>query len=202
MKDRLFYPPLLLGLIALATSASLVLANAATRERIALAERRDLQDSLGQVLPPGHADNELLADAVEIAGADGKAVTVYRARKGRNVTGAVFRTSARGYAGEIDVVIGVGTDGRLLGARVVRHQETPGLGDKIEVARSKWILGFDGKSLGDPPAEKWGVKKDGGVFDQFAGATITPRAVVRAVKEGLEFFAAHRAEILAEGGAS
>jgi electron transport complex protein RnfG len=92
--------------------------------------------------------------------------------------------------------MGVDTQGRLLGARVVKHAETPGLGDKIEPAKSKWILDFDGKSLNDPPAEKWAVKKDGGVFDQFAGATITPRAVVKAVKSGLEFFAAHREEIL------
>jgi len=73
-------------------------------------------------------------------------------------------------------------DGKMLGARVIKHQETPGLGDKIDVAKSKWILDFDGKSLASPPAEKWAVKKDGGAFDQFAGATITPRAVMKAVK--------------------
>jgi electron transport complex protein RnfG len=87
-------------------------------------------------------------------------------------------------------------EGRLLGVRVVKHAETPGLGDKIEIAKAKWILDFNGKFLGDPPPEKWAVKKDGGVFDQFAGATITPRAVVKAVKQGLEFFASHREEIV------
>jgi electron transport complex protein RnfG len=94
------------------------------------------------------------------------------------------------------VLIGVDTKGTLLGARVIRHKETPGLGDKIELAKSKWIRDFEGKSLESPPPEKWAVKKDGGVFDQFAGATITPRAVVKAVKEGMTFYAAHRQEIL------
>ncbi|HTH40964.1 MAG TPA: FMN-binding protein, partial [Rhodocyclaceae bacterium] len=76
----------------------------------------------------------------------------------------------------------------------------PGLGDKIEIAKTDWILGFNGKSLGDPPVEKFGVKKDGGIFDQFAGATITPRAVVKSVREGLQFYAAHKDEILAAAG--
>jgi len=84
----------------------------------------------------------------------------------------------------------------MLGARVIKHQETPGLGDKIESAKSRWIDDFAGKSLSSPPPAQWAVKKDGGVFDQFAGATITPRAVVKAVRQGLEFYTAHRAEIL------
>jgi electron transport complex protein RnfG len=82
--------------------------------------------------------------------------------------------------------------------RVLKHSETPGLGDKIEPAKDDGIHAFDGKSLGDPAADKWAVKKDGGVFDQFAGATITPRAVVRAVKGGLELFARERAVMLDE----
>lgn len=86
-----------------------------------------------------------------------------------------------------------------LGARVLKYAETPGLGDKIDLTKSPSILSFNGLSLATLPAEKWAVKKDGGVFDQMAGATITPRAVVKAVKEGLDFFAAHRAEIL-QGG--
>jgi Na+-translocating ferredoxin:NAD+ oxidoreductase subunit G len=81
--------------------------------------------------------------------------------------------------------------------RVVAHKETPGLGDKIEAKKNDWILRFAGLSLGEPPAEKWKVKKDGGQFDQFAGATITPRGVVKAVRGGLDFFAAHRGELTA-----
>ena len=90
-------------------------------------------------------------------------------------------------------------DGHLLGVRVIKHAETPGLGDKIEPAKADWIHSFEGKFLGDPPPEKFAVKKDGGVFDQFAGATITPRAVVKAVKGGLEFFADSKAQLLDEG---
>ena len=195
-RDRLSYQPLSLGFIALATSAALVFANQITRPQIINAEERDLQASLVEVLPAGFADNELLKDNVKIAGADGQPVTVYRARQAGSVTGVVFQTSARGYAGEVAVIIGVDTKGTLLGARVIKHHETPGLGDKIELAKSSWIRYFEGKSLDSPPADKWAVKKDGGAFDQFAGATITPRAVVKAVKEGLTFYAAHRQEIL------
>ena len=89
--------------------------------------------------------------------------------------------------------------GRILGVRVLKHTETPGLGDKIEAKKSDWVHAFAGKSLGEPAADKWAVKKDNGVFDQFAGATITPRAVVRAVKGGLQFFAARKQEITGQG---
>jgi len=147
-------------------------------------------------LPEGFADNDLLKDTMKINGTDGKPVTLYRARKAGAVKGTVFQVSGRGYAGEIVVLIGIDHEGKMLGARVIKHQETPGLGDKIDVAKSKWVLDFDGKSLASPPAEKWAVKKDGGAFDQFAGATITPRAVMKAVKGGLEFFAVHKQEIL------
>ena len=92
----------------------------------------------------------------------------------------------------------VDAEGRTLGVRVLKHAETPGLGDKIEIKKASWIKDFDGKSLGSPPIEQWGVKKDGGIFDQFAGATITPRAVVKAVKGGMEFYSQHRKEIVGE----
>ena len=184
------------GVVALVASAALVFANALTQGPIAEAEARDLQASLAQVLPAGFADNDLLKDTVELTDAGGAKKLVYLAKKNGSVAGAVFRNSARGYSGDIVVLMGVDAEGRTLGVRVVKHTETPGLGDKIELAKAKWILSFDGKSLANLPVEKWAVKKDGGVFDQFAGATITPRAVVKAVKGGLDFFAAHRGEIL------
>ena len=200
-RDQLFYQPLSLGAIALVTCAALVIGNQATHSAIVAAEERDMQNSLSEVLPAGYGDNNLLKDTLQLAGTDGKPLTIYLSRKGKTVNGAVFQTAARGYAGEIVVLIGVDTQGTLLGARVIKHQETPGLGDKIEAAKTKWIGDFTGKSLSSPPVEKWGVKKDGGIFDQFAGATITPRATVKAVKQGLEFFAAHRDEILTSGEA-
>ena len=125
----------------------------------------------------------------------GSSVTVYRARLGGDPKGAVFKMASRGYAGDVVCLMGVDVQGKILGVRVIKHQETPGLGDKIEVAKGNWILAFDGKSLQNPDLAHWGVKKDGGIFDQFAGATITPRAVVKAVKGGLDFYAAHQNEI-------
>jgi electron transport complex protein RnfG len=108
--------------------------------------------------------------------------------------------AGNGYAGRIVCMMGVDKDGHVLGVRIIKHKETPGLGDKIEPDKSDWIHAFEGKFLGDPPAEKFAVKKDGGVFDQFAGATITPRGVVKAVKGGLEFFAREKARLLDETG--
>ena len=93
-------------------------------------------------------------------------------------------------------MLGIDADGRLLGVRVLAHHETPGLGDKIESKKNDWILRFTGLSLGNPPPERWKVKKDGGQFDQFAGATITPRGVVRAIRSGLDFFAANKASLI------
>lgn len=195
MRDKLGYQPLLLGAVALLTSGALAWAAAATKDAIAAAEAKDLRDSLAEVLPKGFADNDFLNDTLLID-RNGAPVTIYRARQGGAVKGAVFKVAERGYAGDIQVLMAVDSQGATLGVRVVKHVETPGLGDKIEARKSPWIEDFAGKAIGTPAADKWAVKKDGGVFDQFAGATITPRAVVKAVKGGLEFFGAHKQEIL------
>ncbi len=193
-REKMGYQPILLGAFALLASGALAWASNATGAAIAAAEAKDLRDSLSEVLPQGMADNDFLKDTIELDN-KGKTVTIYRARQGGVVKAALFKVAERGYAADIQVLMAVDTDGKTLGVRVLKHAETPGLGDKIEVKKDKWITDFDGKSLGDPAPEKWGVKKDSGVFDQFAGATITPRAVVKAVKGGLEFFAAHKSEI-------
>ena len=195
LRNRIGYHGLLLGLVALAASGALALTSESTRQAIRAAEARDLQQSLAQVLPGGFADNALLDDQIRLQREDGGSTVVYRARLKGEAKGAVFQVSGRGYAGEISLLMGVDRDGRILGVRVVKHRETPGLGDKIEAAKARWILDFTGKSLARPAPENWAVKKDGGQFDQFAGATITPRAVVKAVKGGLDFFAAHKEEI-------
>ena len=196
-REKLGYQPLLLGVFALLASGALAWASSATSEAIAAAEAKDLRDSLSEVLPQGMADNDFLKDTVDLE-KDGKTVTIYRARSGGEVKAALFKVAERGYAGDIQVLMAVDANGRTLGVRVLKHSETPGLGDKIEVKKDPWVKGFDGRSLGDPSPEKWAVKKDSGIFDQFAGATITPRAVVKAVKGGLEFYAGHRKEILGE----
>ena len=196
LRGKLFYQGLLLGAVALLTSAALALAARVTESDIKAAEAADLKQSLTQVLP-GTYDNDLLRDTVTLPGKEGD-VLVYRARHAGKVDAVVYRMVGHGYAGALVCVMGVSREGKILGVRVIKHAETPGLGDKIEPAKSNWIHSFEGKWLGEPVAEKWGVKKDGGVFDQFAGATITPRGVVKAVKQGLEFFEQNRAVLLDE----
>lgn len=195
IREKIAYQPLLLGVFALLASGALAWASSATGEAIAAAEAKDLRDSLSEVLPAGVADNDFLKDTIDLD-KGGKPVTIYRARKDGAVKAALFKVAERGYGGEIQVLMAVDSEGRTLGVRVLKHTETPGLGDKIEIKKDPWVKSFNGKSLGDPSPDKWGVKKDNGVFDQFAGATITPRAVVKAVKGGLDFFTAHKAEII------
>ena len=190
-RQRVGYQAGLLGGFAMVAAAMLVMGDIATRDAIQQRQAEDLLASLAQVIPPDLHDNDLLADTLTLQTPDGE-VIVYRALEGLTVSGVAFETVGQGYGGAIRVLLGVDKDGRILGARVLAHTETPGLGDKIEVDRDDWILDFDGKSLGEPLPERWAVKKDGGDFDQFSGATITPRAVVKSVKEGLELFAAHR----------
>lgn len=199
IREKIAYQPILLGVFALLASGALAWASNATGEAIAAAEAKDLRDSLAEVLPQGMADNDFLKDTVELE-KEGKTVTIYRARQAGVVKAALFKVAQRGYAGDIQVLMAVDSEGKTLGVRVLKHSETPGLGDKIEVKKDPWVKSFDGKSLGDPTPDKWAVKKDGGIFDQFAGATITPRAVVKAVKGGMDFYTEHRKEII--GGQS
>lgn len=197
LRGKLGYQGALLAGVALLTSAALAIAAKVTGPAIEAAAADDLKQSLTQVLP-GRYDNDLLRDTLELAGPDGAPVTVYRARKGTAVAAVVFKVTGKGYAGPITSMMGVDREGRLLGVRVISHKETPGLGDKIEPAKDRWIFAFEGKSLADPGPDKFAVQKDGGVFDQFAGATITPRAVVASVKGGLGFFAREKSRLLDE----
>ena len=182
----------ILGSFCLGFGLVLAVTDRATTDDIAARALEDKQNSLGQVIPDALHDNDPVADSIGMKDAEGREITVYRARKEGRVTGVAYEIHGTGYAGEIKLMMGVDARGKLLGVRVLAHKETPGLGDKIEVKKGDWILGFDGLSLGDPPQQRWKVKKDGGQFDQFAGATITPRGVVAAIKGGLEFYAANR----------
>jgi electron transport complex protein RnfG len=191
-RKRIGYQAGLLGGFTLIAAALLVMGDIATRDTIALRKAEDLKASLAEVIPPAIHDNDLLVDPLTLEGPDGLPLTVYRAREGLRVTGVAYRISGVGYAGAIDLLLGLDAAGTVLGTRVLSHAETPGLGDKMEVSKGDWILGFDGLSLGNPPAERWAVKKDGGDFDQFTGATITPRGILSALRGGLEFFETHR----------
>lgn len=194
--DKVPYQAALLGVCAAIAAALLVGVDNATREPIAQRQMEDLQVSLEQVVPHELHDNNMVARPLLLTSADGKEVKVYQGTKAGQVTALVWETVGYGYAGAIKTIIAVDPDGKILGTRVLAHKETPGLGDKIEEAKSDWITKFTGLSLGNPPEEQWKVKKDGGQFDQFSGATITPRAVVKSIHEALQFFAAHKTEML------
>lgn len=195
-RKRVGYQAALLGSIALLAGAALVIGDMQTRDRIAEQRAEDFRRSLLQVLPADMHDNSPSGDLHRLSLGDGRMLDVYRARREGKVSGVAFMIEGRGYAGPIRALLGVDAQGRVLGVRILHHTETPGLGDKIEVARDRWITGFDGLSLESPPVSAWTVKKDGGVFDQFTGATITPRAVVHAVRDGLELYGRHQAELL------
>ncbi len=195
MNPRNLIHGVTLGTFCLGFGFVLAFTDRATVDDIAARALEDKQNSLGQVIPDALHDNNLVADTLTMTNPLGKEITVYRARKDGKVTGFAYEIFGNGYAGEMKLMMGVDAAGKLLGVRVLAHRETPGLGDKIEVKKGDWILAFDGLSLGDPPAARWAVKKDGGQFDQFAGATITPRGVVGAIRGGLEFFAEHKAQM-------
>ena len=173
----------------------------ATAPAIEQAERAIKNQLLAQTLPPGHFDNDL-SRAIYPLPADPRLglkrpASHYRATLNGQISGVILEASAPdGYSGEIRLLIGILPDGRVAGVRVTAHRETPGLGDYIEIARSPWIRQFDGTSLARPDATHWKVRKDGGPFDYVTGATVTPRAIVKAVHGALTYFAAHRAELL------
>lgn len=195
-----------LALVAFTALATLALAglDAATRDRVASQARAAELRTLAVLLPDGY-DNDPLADRIAIGPEPALGLreprAAWRARRGGVPLGVVLPVVAPdGYSGDIELRVGIRHDGRIVGVRVVSHRETPGLGDPIEAAKSDWIESFRGRSLGAPPAERWTVRKDGGDFDQFAGATITPRAVVVAVRKALEYHATHRDLLYRERG--
>lgn len=191
---------LVLGLFAIATVGVVTVLHQSTAERIQAAERAAQLRALDEVLPPGSYDNQLLNSSVEVHHpllGTTQPTPAYIAQKNGAPSAIILQVVAPdGYSGAIHLLVGILADGSIAGVRTVRHRETPGLGDKIELAKDRWILDFDGKSLNNPQASGWAVKKDRGDFDQFAGATITPRAVVTAVHRALQYFEAHQEELL------
>lgn len=195
MKDGTLKHAFILGAFCLGFGVMLAITDQVTAKDIAARALEDKVNSLSQVIPASIHDNNPVNDSIAMQNAHGKELTVYRAIKDGKVTGVAYEIHGSGYAGEMKLMLGVDAEGKVLGVRVLAHKETPGLGDKIEVKKGDWILRFTGLSLANPLPEKWKVKKDGGQFDQFAGATITPRGVVKAVREGLDFFAANQAKM-------
>ncbi len=163
----------------------------ATKDKIAANKRQALLSQLQAVLPVTDYDNNLANDVMQQG-----IYTIYRARKAGKPVAAVIRTyTTQGYNGKIELLIAIHITGKIMGVRVLSHQETPGLGDKIELKKSDWILTFTHKSLHKDKLSQWRVKRDGGLFDQFTGATITPRAIVNQVKTTGLFFLQHQQTI-------
>lgn len=170
-----------------------------------IAER--VMQSLHEVLDPSLYDNDLIGSQVQVIDPDLLGTTdpvqVFLATRGGEPAAAIFASVApRGYNGAIDLLVGVDAEGVIQGVRVTDHRETPGLGDQIEISISGWITGFDGTSLADPPLPQWAVTADGGQFDAFTGATVTPRAVVQAVRDTLVYFNEHQAELFERAAAA
>lgn len=192
---------LLLMLFATIGAALVGFSYDSTYEIIKENERRTLLKQLNYIVPASDYDNDLLSDTLELAAdknlGSTEPSTAYRAKKqGKNVAVVFSVIAPNGYNGSIHLLVGIYSDGNLAGVRVVKHRETPGLGDAIEAKRSDWILEFTGKSLSNPNSRQWKVKRDGGEFDQFTGATITPRAVVKAVHSALLYFETNKKTLL------
>jgi len=194
---------ILLGLFGVLGAGLVGLSYEGTAERIAQNKREALLHQLHVLVPREQIDNDMLTDFIEVSAPDALGVEKTRVylgrRNGQPVAAVLSPVTAPGYAGPIQMIVAIQYDGTLAGVRVLSHRETPGLGDKIEVERSDWILGFTGKSLLKPRPTDWKVKRDGGAFDQFTGATITPRTMVTRVKATLEYFGENKPQLFEIG---
>lgn len=194
-----------LGLFAVVTAGAIAVAQVGTKERIQQNIRAAEARALNEIVPIGSYDNNLLTDVTavderfnqQLLGPLKDDAAIHIARRDGEISTLIFPVVAPdGYTTVIDMLVGINADGTVAGVRVVAHRETPGLGDKVDLKKSDWVLEFNGKSLFGLGEDEWAVKKDGGAFDQFTGATITPRAVVGAVKHALQFFELHKAQLL------
>ncbi|TDQ36837.1 electron transport complex subunit RsxG [Thiopseudomonas denitrificans] len=190
-----------LGLFAAITVAIVALIQQGTASRIEQAREQAQLQALSEILPAGSYDNNLLEHTLILDDpllGNRAAEPAYLAFLAGEPAAIILQATAPdGYSGSIRLLIGITADGNLAGVRVLEHHETPGLGDKIETGKSDWIHSFTGKSLINTDSDRWEVRKNRGDFDQFAGATITPSAVVRAVHKALQFFDAHNEQLFA-----
>lgn len=201
LRSRVDYQGGILGFMCAVVTLLLMVGQQATylpiQERLA----EDRAELLAQVLPSQYFDNDPLSETVSITDEQfsSKPTEIYLAKLKGVVNALVFQIETEGYGGTITLMVAVNTEGEILGLRTLSHKETPGLADKIEIGISDWITRFNGESFKKTDKSDWKVKKDGGKFDQFTGATITPRAVVKGVVSGLEFYARHANELSAAG---
>jgi electron transport complex protein RnfG len=195
---------LILAIFAIITTGLIALTFFGTKNQIALQQQQKLLSILNAVIDENSYDNNIQLDCALVTSAEllgsNQPQHIYRATKqGQAVAAAIETTAPDGYSGKIQLVVGITSSqagsATVTGVRVLEHKETPGLGDKVDLRISNWVLDFDNQSYNAEIATNWAVKKDGGQFDQFTGATITPRAVVNAVKLSIEYYLENQAAI-------
>ena len=198
-----------LAIFACFTAGLISVTNFFTQDTIQANERAYEARQLLSLLPDGYAAEALLNSARSLDRIEATDLTLlhiagdelyYRAINAQGQVDAILLplVAPEGYSEAIRLIVGISPTGTIIGARVTRHRETPGLGDQVELQKSNWILQFNGRSLAKPLPAAWQVKKDGGQFDQLTGATITPRAIVTALRQGLEFFELNKTRLLAD----
>nr|WP_320125937.1 electron transport complex subunit RsxG [uncultured Shewanella sp.] len=200
MKNPMIKNGFLLALFALICTGLVAAVNQQTVDKIKQQEQQELMRVLHQLIPDEMHDNELTAQCTllldkDALGTDSPMPAYIATRASKPVAIAIEAIAPDGYNGNIKLIVGISTKGEVLGVRTLAHQETPGLGDKIDLRKSNWVSQFVGKVLGSADDKQWLVKKDGGDFDQFTGATITPRAYVKAVKNAVWYFNNNQAQI-------
>ncbi|GLS84426.1 electron transport complex subunit RsxG [Paraferrimonas haliotis] len=202
MKTSMTKNGLILAGFALVTTFVVSLTFQGTKAKIAQQQQQELVKVLSQIIPDDNYDSPLYQHCVQVSSEQflGTASTqraFIASKNNEPVAMAIETTAPDGYSGDIHLIVGIDKQGKVLGVRTLSHQETPGLGDHIELRKSDWVESFKGRVLSGQKDPRWAVKKDGGSFDQFTGATITPRAYVKAVKNTLIYFQYHFDEIAA-----
>jgi len=193
----------LLGVFAVVGTAMVAYTNEHTVEKVAFNKQQYTLNKLHEIISPKAHDNDLESDTIKVTDprlGSKQPMIVYRARKdGKPVAAIIQSIAPDGYSGNIEMLVGIRVDGSLLGVRVTDHQETPGLGDNIDISKSNWILQFNNRSLSDPTPANWKVKRDSGAFDQITSATISSRAVTKAVYNTLQYFKEHQQDLFKQG---
>ncbi|MDO6710997.1 electron transport complex subunit RsxG [Aliiglaciecola sp. 2_MG-2023] len=200
MKQSIVSNGLKLTAFALVTTAIIAITYAVTEDQITEQQIQKRLAILNAIIPQSLYDNDIHHDCTQVVDTEylgSKAPqTVYLARMNNAPSAVAIETTAPdGYSGKIELIVGINMQSEVTGVRILDHKETPGLGDKIDIRITDWITAFTGKSVTTDNHKDWQVKKDGGQFDQFTGATITPRAVVKAVKNAVLYFQHHQQDL-------
>ncbi len=190
----------ILALFAIACTVIVGLVNELTRDEIKTQQQKELLKTLHTIIEPSSYDNDIANDCIVMSSpvlGSSNMQTAYIARKSDKVVAvAITSIAPDGYNGNIKLIVGINIDNSISNVRVLKHQETPGLGDKIDDRKDDWIKSFSNKKMLTENDNRWAVVKDNGMFDQFTGATITPRAVVKAVKNTLIYFTENKTSLL------